>query len=265
MNSSITAIGAPLEWTQLLDPRPMSTRRQTNAIVGAAHLPVETLFEVPFALPPKGSTIRICKVEGHKLALRILTNQYRTRQYSVSLTDEFAFGDTSHGYRLWSVPEILEEHVMNSVPGNALCLACGSGREAIFLQSAGWKVIAMDHLESAILMGKKFEQIYHRQAFEKIEWLHADVHDSTTHFNAIGQTFSLVTSLMYYHDGLEIEVTPLLSPSGTFILTGYTKAFQTSFGKPKKHDREKVATQFWARLVFSFDPNMGGCRYQSCP
>lgn len=57
------------------------------------------------------------------------------------------------GYGTWGVPEpILMEAIANLPPDIALDLACGSGRNAVYLATHGWTVTALDSSQVAIDM-----------------------------------------------------------------------------------------------------------------
>lgn len=66
----------------------------------------------------------------------------------------------------------VEQEVAGLEPGVALDLACGEGRNAIWLDSLGWAVIAVDFSAVALEKGALAEQ--HTSGNSRITWIHAD-------------------------------------------------------------------------------------------
>ncbi|HXV93953.1 MAG TPA: class I SAM-dependent methyltransferase, partial [Pseudonocardia sp.] len=58
-----------------------------------------------------------------------------------------------------------------SPPGTALDLACGEGRNAVWLAEQGWEVTGVDF--SATALGKAAALAEHRGV--RVTWVHADV------------------------------------------------------------------------------------------
>ncbi len=52
--------------------------------------------------------------------------------------------------------EVLEEYAKGLIPGKALELAAGDGRNALYLASQGWSVTAVDFSEVALERGRSF-------------------------------------------------------------------------------------------------------------
>jgi SAM-dependent methyltransferase len=71
--------------------------------------------------------------------------------------------------RLWAPNALLREVAPQLDPGAALDLACGVGRETVFLAASGWRVVAVDRLEDALQRGRALAATYGLGA--RIEWL----------------------------------------------------------------------------------------------
>ena len=71
--------------------------------------------------------------------------------------------------RVWSVePNVWLAQVARDLsPGRALDLACGEGRNAVWLAERGWRVTAVDFSAVALARG--------RAGSEEVEWVEADV------------------------------------------------------------------------------------------
>jgi SAM-dependent methyltransferase len=103
------------------------------------------------------------------------------------------------------------------VPGRALDVACGEGRNAIWLAARGWRVTAVDH--SAVGLGKGAELA--TLAGIDVEWVTADV---VTY--APEPVYDLVV-VLYLHlppDDMRTAVGHAaggLAPGGTLLLVGH--------------------------------------------
>ena len=112
-------------------------------------------------------------------------------------------------------------------PGTALDVACGEGRNAIWLASRGWTVTAVDF--SAVGLDKA-------QALAgdvEVEWIHADV----TTFRS-DRRFDLV-AVFYLHllrDDLAtvfVNSLEMLAPGGTFFAVGHAlRNLEDGYGGP---------------------------------
>jgi len=102
--------------------------------------------------------------------------------------------------------------------GRALDLACGEGRNAIWLAKRGWQVTAVDYSDVAIERGRRLSR---EQAVE-IEWVEADV----VAYDPPPATFQLVV-IAYLHVPEEQRRITLkhavtaLAPGGTLFMIGH--------------------------------------------
>jgi SAM-dependent methyltransferase len=103
-------------------------------------------------------------------------------------------------------------------PGRALDLACGEGRNAIWLAQQGWNVVAVDFAEVAIDRG-------HRRARElgvEIDWIVADLRTWTPPERAFD--FVLLSYLQlpaHERVGVWAGASRAVAPGGTFFLVGH--------------------------------------------
>jgi SAM-dependent methyltransferase len=79
---------------------------------------------------------------------------------------------------LWGMPpnRWVEAELADADPGRALDLACGEGRNALWLAERGWKVTAVDFSGVAIERGRELDTA------AKVQWVQADV---TTYHPAV--------------------------------------------------------------------------------
>jgi SAM-dependent methyltransferase len=61
------------------------------------------------------------------------------------------------------------------VPGRALDLACGEGRNALWLADGGWDVTAVDFSLAGLDKGRSLQVAHERGRDLHIDWVHADV------------------------------------------------------------------------------------------
>lgn len=109
------------------------------------------------------------------------------------------------------------EQLADDGPGTALDLACGEGRNAVWLAGRGWSVRAVDFAEAAIVKGRQLAG----RAGVDVNWVVADV----TRYDPRA-TFDLVL-MSYLHLPWPTFVTTLakavqaLAPGGTLLVVGH--------------------------------------------
>jgi len=111
----------------------------------------------------------------------------------------------------------LPEEVHDLVPGRALDLACGEGRNAVWLATQGWAVTGVDFSEVGLNKGAGLAAMNH----VTVEWIPADV----TTWEATGQ-FDLV--VVFYLQVPEAQRRAAfaraardLAPGGTLLIVGH--------------------------------------------
>jgi len=93
-------------------------------------------------------------------------------------------------------------------PGRALDLACGAGRNAIWLASRGWEVVAIDGAPEAIRLVREHEPRIDARVLDlEIEAPLPFENDS----------FDLVAILFYLYRPLFAEVKRVVRPGGTIV------------------------------------------------
>lgn len=121
---------------------------------------------------------------------------------------------------LWSAEpnRFLVEEVAGLTPGRALDLACGEGRNALWLASRGWRVVGVDF--SAVAIERARRMAAARQL--EVEWVLADVRA----WVPPAPGFDLIV-VMYLHLPWR-EMSPVLeraagwlSPGGTLLVVGH--------------------------------------------
>jgi 2-polyprenyl-3-methyl-5-hydroxy-6-metoxy-1,4-benzoquinol methylase len=123
----------------------------------------------------------------------------------------------------------LPAEVAGLVPGRALDLACGEGRNALWLAEQGWDVTAVDFAEAGVDKGRHFGD----ERGITVDWHVADI----TAWRP-GAPFDLV--VIFYLQLPATEMTAVLTmaaeavaPGGTFLLVAHDRSnLESGYGGP---------------------------------
>jgi len=130
-------------------------------------------------------------------------------------------------YRLWEPNEFLQQVAPSLSPGRVLDLACGSGREAVYLADMGWQLVAVDRLPDALMRGRELQVRYAPDA-PPIQWLEADLESDWQPEGA----FDLITCFFFLHRPLFERVSAWLRPGGHLLFETFTEVHRAHFGRP---------------------------------
>ena len=108
--------------------------------------------------------------------------------------------------------KLLVDHASALPPGRALDLACGAGRNAIWLADRGWEVVALDGAHEAIRLIHDERVDARVFDLERGEPLPFD-----------DESFDLVAILFYLHRPLFAEAKRVLRPGGVLVTAVLTK------------------------------------------
>jgi len=135
---------------------------------------------------------------------------------------------------LWSAKpnRFLVAEVSELAPGRALDLACGEGRNAVWLAERGWQVTGVDFSEVAI---EKARRLASARKVE-VEWLVADL----LQFQLPSEAFELV--LLFYlqlpageRQRIVRASARAVAPGGTFLLVAHdSRNLGEGYGGPKE-------------------------------
>ena len=138
-------------------------------------------------------------------------------------------------------------------PGRAIDLACGEGRNAIWLAERGWQAVGADFSEVGL---QKARELAHRRGVN-VEWVAADLLD----YRPDPRAFDLV--LVFYLQVPAAERRPILqaaaeavAPGGTFLLVAHDSTnLQHGHGGP-----QDPAVLYTARQTSSLTSKDAGCK-----
>jgi SAM-dependent methyltransferase len=113
-------------------------------------------------------------------------------------------------------------------PGRALDLACGCGREAVFMAACGWKVTAVDVLPDAM---ERAADLARRcaPAVSPIDWRQVDLEADLP---PMGGPFDLMVAFRYLHRPLFRRVPEWLRPGGSLVYETFTTTHRERHGRP---------------------------------
>ena len=135
--------------------------------------------------------------------------------------------------RLWAPNALLREVAPQLDPGAALDLACGVGRETVFLAASGWRVVAVDRLEDALQRGRALAATYGLGA--RIEWVALDLETATPREGGpLSGGFDLVTVFRFLHRPLLPWIQARLRPGGSLLYETFTTTHRARHGKPRR-------------------------------
>ena len=143
---------------------------------------------------------------------------------------------------------LAEELAALPAHGRALDLACGEGRNAIWLAKRGWQVTAVDYSSVAVERARRLA----REQHVDVEWIEGDV----TAFEPSASAFDLVV-IAYLHLPPEQRHRVLghaavaLGPGGTLFLVGHAvRNLKEGYGGPQRAevlwDPEEIRCKFAA-------------------
>ncbi len=152
----------------------------------------------------------------------------------------------------------LTAEVADLLPGRALDLAAGEGRNAVWLAERGWSVRAVDFSDVAIEKGKQLAA--ERKVADKIDFQVDDLRD----YEPDRGSFDLVA--LIYLQIPRAELAPIIAraaravaPGGTFLLVAHDSSnLEHGYGGPQDPDLLYTAEQVLLALGGQLDIEKAG-------
>jgi len=116
--------------------------------------------------------------------------------------------------------KLLVEAVADIAPGRALDLACGAGRNAIWLARNGWEVVAVDGASEAIRLVREHEP--------RVEGRVLDL-ETGAPLPFEDDSFDLAVILYYLHRPLFAEARRVVRPGGLIVTAVRTRGINPRF------------------------------------
>lgn len=215
-------------------------------IQGAVSVPVEQLFARLHELPQRTHPLTLCAsvhelqqaeaflVErGYTIVARIEWNDALVNQ----LTQTQRLEQGNQQVRLWQPAPLLQRFVEQLMPhygvqaGKGLDLACGAGRDLVYLALHGWQMTGVDWSADSIQRVTQLAAQYQlpiqvvQRDLETLDDPLADWAD---------QQFDLICVARYLHRPLFPVIRRLLKPDGLLIYQTFMKGCETTaVGRPR--------------------------------
>lgn len=229
----------------LIDCRPFSEYQLGHA-VGACSIPAQDLFARLHELPKRSQTLQLCgKPEDLNLArvfllergYALLDDLVWTQALAQHLqtTGQWEVGLQSKQW--WQAAPLLQRFVQECMPcyqipvGQGLDLACGAGRDLIYLAQQGWQMTGVDWSEDSL---QRVQQLAVNQNLAITTLLR----DLETEANPLPEfssgSFDLICVARYLHRPLFPLLRQLLKPSGIIIYQTFMQGCEhTEIGRPR--------------------------------
>jgi SAM-dependent methyltransferase len=146
---------------------------------------------------------------------------------------------------IWTVNanRFLVAEAANLLPGRALDLAAGEGRNAVWLAERGWAVRAIDFSDVAIEKGKRLAAA--RQVAAKIDFQIVDLRGyepEVHHFDLVALMYLQIPRAE--REPIFIQAARAVAPGGTFLLVAHDSAnLLHGYGGPQQPDVLYTAEQ----------------------
>ncbi|MFN2431556.1 MAG: class I SAM-dependent methyltransferase [Gemmatimonadota bacterium] len=150
---------------------------------------------------------------GEQTAREADEPEARGRHERIQRWDErYARGEDTHGF---APAPLLAEAVVTLNAGEALDLACGAGRHALFLAERGWGVTAVDASRAGL--GLLAAEATRRGLAERIEARRADLEADPPEFHLGESAWDLVCDFFFLHRDLLDRVRRAVRPGGRLV------------------------------------------------
>lgn len=217
----------PLVLCAYLDPREAADA-VAAPIADAVNIPLAELPDRTHELPPRTDVIPVVGPPPVACAaVQWLADNGR---------HAFVQGDYEHTQpppasslrRLWRPNAFVARVIASLPPAHALDLACGSGRDAVYLASCGWHVTGVDLLPDALERAAALTRRL-APALESLQWIELDLERDTVTLPA---RYDLITGVRYLHRPLFARLSEWLAPGGSVIWETFTTLHRKRHGRP---------------------------------
>jgi SAM-dependent methyltransferase len=146
---------------------------------------------------------------------------------------------------IWAVKanRFLVAEAASLLPGRALDLAAGEGRNAVWLAEQGWAVRAIDYSDVAIEKGKRLAAA--RQVADKVDFQIVDLRGykpEVHHFDLVALLYLQIPRAE--REPIFVRAARAVAPGGTFLLVAHDSAnLMHGYGGPQHPDVLYTAEQ----------------------
>lgn len=221
----------PLVPRSVLDPRDADVAAR-SPWGDSVNIPHTEIASRSHELPPSGQPVRVA-VAGPPTdlacdSLRAIGREpVRTPARPADTTEFAGIG------RLWAPNALLTDLGTSLRPAtglSALDAACGSGRDAVFLASLGWRVLGVDVLPDALDRARALAERC-AAAIEPVEWSPIDLERRPP---AWSRRFDLITVFRFLHRPIFPRLFEWLTPGGRLVFETFTTLHRARHGRPAR-------------------------------
>ncbi|MHB8262558.1 MAG: class I SAM-dependent methyltransferase [Acidimicrobiales bacterium] len=151
----------------------------------------------------------------------------------------------------WEPNQLLVQEVADLTPGRSLDMACGEGRNAIWLATQGWQSTGVDFSPEGLKKGKQMAA----ERRLSVEWIEADLRE----WQPPELAYDLIVSLYVHMSPSELskvhkKVIRALAPGGTILVIGHDLTNLTDgYGGPPSSEvlftPEQIASDFQDLMI----------------
>ncbi len=222
---------------RILDPRDADTARR-RPLADAVNIPRAELPDRTHELPPREQVVTVAgPLELARDTVRWLESVRRRGEVAVTSPSAGVSPGGDEVGRLWEPAAFLENVAAGLAPGRALDLACGTGRDAVFLAAAGWRVVGVDVLPDALARAGDLQRRY-APAAPPIDWRCADLESSRGLGGVLrpDERFDLITVFRFLDRSLLRSASGYLNPGGSLVVETFTTVHRARHGRPSRDD-----------------------------
>lgn len=138
----------------------------------------------------------------------------------------------NYSRRLWQPSKVVDKFIKrfaNQSPNNlGLDIACGSGRDSVFMATCGWSMTGIDYSPSSLEKMQCLAQSNHQQVSLRL----LDLEKNFSELLALKQTYGAVVVVRYLHRPALKQIKKLIDSQGFIIYQTFMKGCE-KFGSPK--------------------------------
>lgn len=219
---------------------------QKAHIKGATHIPASQFFMRMHELPKRSQAINLCGTDEDLATARLflaergyqIDHQYEWNaalETALINADLLASGQQSP--QLWQPAALLQQFVEELMPrytiqpGIGLDIACGAGRDMIYLAQHGWHMTGIDRSEDSL---QRVTDLAHYNQVD-VETLQRDLETGGDPFTEYSDhSVDLICVARYLHRPLFPYFKRLLKPRGVIIYQTFMEGCEhSSIGRPR--------------------------------
>lgn len=229
----------------LIDCRPTAAFAKAH-IKGATHIPASQLFMRMHELPKRSQTINLCGTDGTLVEAQAFLEergyhieyQYvwnETLEQALINADLLASGQQST--QLWQPAPLFKQFVEELMPryniqaGTGLDIACGAGRDMIYLAQHGWQMTGIDRSGDSL---QRVVDLAHYNQVD-VQTMQRNLETGEDPFTDItDHSIDLICVARYLHRPLFPYFKRLLNTGGVIIYQTFMEGSEKStIGRPR--------------------------------